>query len=65
MAELTHALEDIQRNGGKYASGGESRILRYASAAGVYDGDIDFSDGSDNGDFDTTDEEIPIQQRGD
>jgi membrane peptidoglycan carboxypeptidase len=68
MAELSHAMEDVQQNGGKYAEGGESRILRYASAVGVYDGDIDFDDddnGSDNGDFDQGDEEVPIQQRDD
>ncbi len=65
MAELTHAMEDLRKNGDKYASGGESRILRYASAVGVYDGDVDFNDGSDNGDFDANDQEIPIQQRDD
>jgi hypothetical protein len=56
-------MEDLRKNGDKYASGGESRILRYASAVGVYDGDVDFNDGSDNGDFDANDQEIPIQQR--
>jgi membrane peptidoglycan carboxypeptidase len=69
MAELTHAMEDLQQNGGKYADGGESRILRYASAVGVYDGNVDFdddnNDGSDNGDFDQDDSEIQIQQRDD
>jgi hypothetical protein len=43
-------------------------VLRYASAVGVYDGDIpDFEDNSgdqsDNGDYDPNDEEVPIQQR--
>jgi membrane peptidoglycan carboxypeptidase len=63
MKELRHAMDDLRQNGGNYAEGGESRILRYAQAVGVYDGDIDFgSDGSDNGDFDQNDEEIPIEQ---
>jgi hypothetical protein len=70
MAELSHAMEDVQQNGGNYADGGESRILRYASAVGVYDGEIDFDDDddnndSDNGDFDQGDDEVPIQQRDD
>ncbi|MEZ4508057.1 MAG: hypothetical protein R2848_19885 [Thermomicrobiales bacterium] len=57
---------DLQKNG-KYADGGESRILRYASTVGVYDGYVDFEedDGSDNGDFDPDDGEVQIEQRGD
>ena len=67
MAELSHAMDDLQQNGGNYANGGQSSILRYASAVGVYDGEIDFgsNDGSDNGDFDQSDQEIQIQQRDD
>ena len=61
-------MTDLRQNGGKYADGGETRVLRYAAAVGVYQGDIDFSDdagdgSSDNGDFDQSDTEIPIQQR--
>jgi hypothetical protein len=61
-------MKDIQQNGGQYAEGGESRILRFASAVGVYDGDVpdfdnDSDDGSDNGDFDQDDEEVQIEQR--
>lgn len=67
--QLTEALEDIEKNGGKYAEDGEYRVLRYASAVGVYDGDIpnfdsESGDGTDAGDFDENDEEIPIQSRG-
>ncbi|MEZ4529410.1 MAG: transglycosylase domain-containing protein [Thermomicrobiales bacterium] len=67
MAELEHAMEDLQKNGGKYADGGESRILRYASTVGVYDGYVDFDedDGSDYEDYDPDDGEIPIEQRAD
>lgn len=69
LSQLADAMKDIQQNGNQYADGGESRILRYASAAGVYDGDVpDFDDdssdgGSDNGDFDQNDGEVPIEQR--
>jgi membrane peptidoglycan carboxypeptidase len=68
LAQLTDAMKDIQQNGGQYAEGGESRILRFASAVGVYDGDDpdfdnDSDDGSDNGDFDQDDEEVQIEQR--
>jgi membrane peptidoglycan carboxypeptidase len=69
LSQLTEAMKDIQQNGGQYAEGGESRILRFASAVGVYDGDVpDFDDDSDdddfdNGDFDEGDEEVPIEQR--
>ena len=68
--QLTDAMKDLQQNGGKYAQGGESRVLRYASAVGIYRGDVpDFDsesgDGSDTGDFDENDQEIPIQPRGD
>lgn len=67
LAELTHAMEDLQKNGGKYADGGESRILRYASTVGKYDGYVDDSalDESDAGDYDPSDEEVQIEQRGD
>lgn len=69
MAQLSDAMKDVQQNGGKYASDGESRILRYASAVGMYDGDIDFGssddNGSDNGDFDQNDQEVQIEQRDD
>ncbi len=49
-------------------NGTQVELLRYAAAVGVYQGDIDFSDdagdgSSDNGDFDQSDTEIPIQQR--
>ncbi len=67
MGELSDAMKDLQQNGGKYAGGGESRILRYANAVGMYDGNIDFGstndNGSDSGDFDQTDQEIKIEQR--
>jgi membrane peptidoglycan carboxypeptidase len=66
--QLLDAMKDLRQNGGNYADGAESRVLRYASAGGVYDGDIpDFEDNSgdqsDNGDYDPNDEEVPIQQR--
>jgi membrane peptidoglycan carboxypeptidase len=66
--QLLDAMKDLRQNGGNYADGAESRVLRYASAVGVYDGDIpdfedDSGDQSDNGDYDPNDEEVPIQQR--
>jgi 1A family penicillin-binding protein len=66
MAELTHALEDVEKNGSKYAGDGVSSVLRYASTVGIYDGEIDFDDDddeSDEVDFDENDSEIPIQPR--
>ncbi len=67
--QLTDAMKDLQQNGGKYAEGGESRVLRYAAAVGVYDGEVPNFDsgsgeGSDPGTYDPTDEEVPIQSRG-
>ena len=57
-------MTDLRENGGQYADGAEERVLQYASAVGAYDGDIpDFDNGSDTGDFDQNDEEVPIQQR--
>ena len=63
--QLLDAMKDLRQNGSNYADGAEGRVLRYASAVGVYDGDVpESSDGSDNGDYDPNDEEVPIQQRG-
>lgn len=66
--QLTDAMKDLRQNGGKYASGGETRVLRYASAVGIYRGDVPnfdpgSTDESDTQDYDPNDEEIPIQQR--
>ena len=65
--ELMFMTDLLQKNGGKYADGGESRILRYASTVGVYDGYVDFDedDGYDYEDYDPDDGEIPIEQRAD
>ena len=70
---FTLALEDIRRNGGKYAGNGIDSVRRYASAVGLYDGPVDDDDGgdfdqgdSDNENFDgDEDEEVPIEQRSD
>jgi membrane peptidoglycan carboxypeptidase len=47
LQEIELAMEDIRRNGGKYAGDAESSILRYASAVGVYSGQV--SDDDDEG----------------
>lgn len=65
LSQLTAAMKDLRQNGSKYASGGEGRVLRYAAAVGLYSGDVPSGEGdsgSDNGDFDTSDEEVPIEQ---
>ncbi len=38
LAELRYALNDLQRNGGKYTGRGQDSIWRYASAVGVSSG---------------------------
>lgn len=67
--QLADAMQDLRENPGTYAEGGEGRILRYASAVGIYDGaipsfGIETSASDGDFDFDQSDEEIPIQQRG-
>lgn len=67
LEEAIEALEDVQRNGGKYAGGGVDSVYRYASAIGLYSGSIpDFDPDGDENDSDDDDdgsdgEEIPIE----
>lgn len=57
LEEAILALEDVQKNGGKYAGNGVGSVYRYASAIGLYSGSIpDFESSDDGG-------EIPIEER--
>ncbi|MEZ4499559.1 MAG: transglycosylase domain-containing protein [Thermomicrobiales bacterium] len=42
--ELELAMEDIRKNAGKYSGDAIDSIYRYASAVGVYSGDLDWDD---------------------
>jgi membrane peptidoglycan carboxypeptidase len=55
LKEIEMALEDIERNGGKYTGDAEGSIYRYASAVGVYSGDIPDDEGSSSPDIEQRD----------